>query len=184
MRDGALVVRCVSTPPPQPSPRSLRRSGLGVRDVVLVSGATSRTRIVNVPDSAAPLVAGLRDGWAESDRWTRSGPNGSSARRGQIANSPWGSGCLGGHARRQGDSDGSKAAAAAGPWDLLRPHYGRGPAARGRTSSSTRATGEPGLGRYQAPVTGLVSSPQAPRRFWAIARPPWCCPGAWPGGCS
>ena len=74
MRDGALVVRCVSTPPPQPSPRSLRRSGLGVRDVVLVSGATSRTRIVNVPDSAAPLVAGLRDGWAESDRWTRSGP--------------------------------------------------------------------------------------------------------------
>jgi uncharacterized protein len=42
--------------------------GIGVRDVVLVSGATSRTRIVNVPDSAAPLVAGLRDGWAESDR--------------------------------------------------------------------------------------------------------------------
>jgi hypothetical protein len=27
-----------------------------VRDVVLVSGATSRTRIVNVPDSAAPLM--------------------------------------------------------------------------------------------------------------------------------
>jgi uncharacterized protein YggU (UPF0235/DUF167 family) len=36
--------------------------GIEVRDVVLVSGATSRTTSVNVPDSAVPLVAGLRDG--------------------------------------------------------------------------------------------------------------------------
>jgi hypothetical protein len=42
--------------------RSPRRPGSGVRNVVLVSGTTSRTKIVNVPDSAAPFVARLRDG--------------------------------------------------------------------------------------------------------------------------
>ena len=36
--------------------------GCHSRDVTLVSGATSRTKVIDVPDECAPLVAALRDG--------------------------------------------------------------------------------------------------------------------------
>jgi uncharacterized protein YggU (UPF0235/DUF167 family) len=70
--DGALVVRVRERAVDGHATAAVRAAlaaALGVRrsQITLVSGATSRTKVYDVPDGVAAMIAGLRDGAAPCD---------------------------------------------------------------------------------------------------------------------